>query len=233
MCDPITAGVLAGAAALKAGGAYLDSNDAAGNAKRAVKAGNAGTQAIIDKNAEYQGQANDVFGSTLKGFEPSAQSGNLAQAQTANTNTFNANAPTAEMIGGINSTFAPKVVQDSAHTAIANRMATDALRNTAFGNLTGYSTNTADNGFALNDANRQMDTINNFAGENARIGQVARQAAVNNSQKAPSPVGGILSGLGSLAAMYAGLGMGAPAAAAGGPGSAVGTGIGPGTGGLY
>ncbi len=214
MCDPVSIAV-AGAAA-NAGGSFLNAQGEAGNAKAAVNASNAENIALQAKEAAHQKDATNIFDQTLQPFQGNVPGQNLATAQGGNTATFNANGPSAaQLAGGATSGNAPRVVQDAENSSIASRMQTLGENNARLGALTGYDTQNQDSGRALHSAGDQIGTIGNFAQQDATVGAKLRAAAIKNSQKAISPFGDILKGVGTAAALGSGLGWFNPAATSG------------------
>lgn len=201
MCDPVT---LAAAGATIAG-SVMKSNEATSNQAAAINAKNAGTADMIAKEQNLQHQSSGIFDQTMQPFRGAAPAANLQTAQGANTAAISANGPTAaNLAGGATTGNAPKVVQDSENSSISNRISKLKASDAALGSLTGYDTNNSGIARNLMDSKSQIGTIGDFARQDANVGQALTNAAVTNSQKAPSPFGDLLSGAGQVGMMAGG-----------------------------
>lgn len=206
MCDPVSLTVAAASAAASAGGAYMNASGQNANQAAAIRAKNAGGQALAEQNGALTRESQGVFQNVLGPFN-NAGAG-LSGAQGRDTAAFNANAPTAAMIsGGATTGNAPRVVTQDANASIANRMSKIAASNGAFGNLAGYDTAMGDNARTIHSGGDQLGTISDFAKQNANTNAAVTNANITNSQKPPSPFADLLSGLGAIGSFYAGKGM--------------------------
>jgi hypothetical protein len=208
MCSPDfgIAEYAAIASALAAtGGTIMNANQQASNQANAIRAKNEQTARTIAAEKALQDQSSGIFSQTMKPFQDSAPQQNLQTAQDTNTNAIAANAPTASSLaGGATTGNAPKVVQDSENSTIANRLKSIGQKGTALGALTGYDTNNQALDRGLQDSRLQLGTIGDFAKQTAGVGAAQTEAAIANSQKAPSPFGDLLEGAGQLGSLYAG-----------------------------
>lgn len=205
MCDPFTMAAVGTAASV--GGNYLNSQNALGNQKNAIWASNNANTALQAKENELQKQSSGIFDQTLKPFQGELPGQNLSAAQGGNTAAISGNAPTAAALaGGATTGNAPQVVADSENKSIADRMKTIGDNGARLGALSGYDALNQDTGRNLRDSSNQLGVIGNFAQQDANVGAATRQAAITNSQKAPSPFGDLLAGGGQVLSAGAGRG---------------------------
>lgn len=213
MCNPL----LALAAGGQVAGSFMNANAAANNQRNMIEAGNSANLALQAKENELQKQSSNIFDQTLQPFQGTMPGQNLSTTQAGNTAAIAANGPSAAALaGGATTGNAPQVVADSENKSIADRLKTIGDNGAHLGALSGYDTQNQDTGRNLRSASDQIGTIGNFAQQDANVGAATRNAAITNSQKAPSPFGDLLTGGSQIAAYGAGRGWFSPKAPAGG-----------------
>lgn len=204
MCDPMTALAVASAAAT-VGGGVMKSNEAASNTARAITAKNEAAARNVATQNQLQGEANNVFASTLKPFQDEAPKTSLNTSQAADASTILANAPgQTALAAGATTGNAPKVVQSDEGNSIASRLGKINQYGANLGNLTGYDSQNQGVARNLQDSRLKIGTVGDFARTDANVGAAQMGADVANSQKAPSPFGDLLEGAGQLGGFYAG-----------------------------
>jgi hypothetical protein len=214
--DPVTIGL---ALATSAAGAAINGYEQNKTQNSMISAKNAATMAELQRQKQFQADANAIFDSTKGGFEPEAQAKTLQTGQDTSTQAFAGNTPTAEQVGSISTANAPKVVQDASANSTANVFKRAADRNTAAGNLQGYTQNFLDNNISLNRGGQKLGTVSDLARTSSAVGGLEQNAAYRNAFKPNSGIGDLFTAAGQIGSYGAGRGWftptGAPAAAPG------------------
>lgn len=202
MCDPVTLGLAAAAAA---GGGLWSRSDQLSNAKREADARNGVlSTAINGLNQDYNNINAPAFSGAVGGI-PTA--GSLKGAQDARTGTIMGNVP-APSAGPAAPAGAPPALAASRASQMKN--ATDFIRNqgTATGNLGGYGDSWFNSGLNEQDAARKIGIGNLFANETKSLIPGEQDLAGAAAYKTPSPWPALLQGGGSILGSAAGKGGG-------------------------
>src|SRR5690554_3844754 len=112
--DPVTLALMAGSAALSAGGALVNGYEANQTQNRMVEERNAATRQELARQQRYQQEAGDVFRQSIDRFQPEEQAKVLADNQSVATQNFQTATPTATDLGAFSSPNAPRVVKEQA-----------------------------------------------------------------------------------------------------------------------
>jgi hypothetical protein len=204
MCTGIEIALLAGAAALSAGGAYVSSNESSKNQQRIVDARNRELQANMRMNRKLNKESRGLFnervddagGALPRQEELTADrtAGNVAAVDTA--------APEAAPLSG----SAPDVVKSD----VAKQMlgATTAAKESAKaqGKLGGFGDLWIDQDIANADTSRRMAIPANFVQGNLTMLPHLQDYASTAAYRPSSGIGEAMMGAGSVMGMAAGSG---------------------------
>lgn len=202
MCDPISIG----SAAVSGIGSLISGSEANANAKRQQEARNAATVAELERQKKYGAQTRGEFDNSMSLYAPGAQDASLAKSQGDVGSLLTGNAPTADMVGGITTANAPKVVGATENSKLGDVFAGIARNNQNLGALKGYDQNTLSNKIALNNNGRNIDVYGDFSKTSAGVNKLEQNAAYNNAAKPSSGIGELLSFGGNLGSYYGGAG---------------------------
>lgn len=202
MCDPLTA-ASAGASAV---GSALSAKDANDNQNRMIAARNAATQAELGRQTAYGDRSRAVFDKSLGVYDN--QPGNIATAQGGVQGTLDSNAPTQAQVGTITTANAPKVVGASETSKLGDVFSRAATNRQNLGALKGYDQNFFDNGLALKQGGRDIDTIGDFSKVSAGVAKTEQDVATRNAARPPGLLGQLFQTAGALGMAGAGRGYG-------------------------
>lgn len=200
MCDPVTLGI---ALAASAGGKAINDQ----NTLSKVGAANAVLGQKIGVLDNLGTQNEGTFNANLANYTPDAQAKDLADAQTARSNTAVGNISNPDQAGANDVPVAgdaPPVVKSTIAKRMLDTYDGAVSRAQAVGKLGGYTDAWFNNNLGNQGAGRNIGYTNDIAeGQKALIGpeQQMAMAATGNS-----PLGSILQGTGNLMGFYAGNG---------------------------
>lgn len=198
MCfDPLTLGSMA----LGAVGKAISGSEANASRNAQIEARNKATNDELARQAGYQDQASGLFDSAFSRFAPTTLATGLDTAKASSVGDILANQPMN--VGSILTKGAAPQMAAAEGRSIAGAFDRNTARGTALGNLSGYGTQMADNGLALNDSGRKLATVSNFSRGSAALTPLEREVAGNNAYRAPSGLGDLLGFAGTLGS-YAG-----------------------------
>jgi hypothetical protein len=220
--DPVSMGIMAAGQLAQAGGGILNAREANKDATRQAMARNRVLQEQNAKLKVFRDQNYQKFDANQAGYTPEAQA--AAQGKITAGRQADSNAQIADAQGRVNA--APTGIAASAPNPVtadlAARTGSEVGRATsmanAHGQVSGYGDTWSQNEESNKDLARNIDLTNNYArGTNALTGPL-QDFAQTAAHKAPSGVGTLISGLGSLASAYGSGGFGGGAGAGKGPG---------------
>ncbi len=214
MCDPMTIGSLAVGAA----GSGVNAYETNRTQKAMTNARNAATAAELERQRAFQATSGAEFDKAVGNFSADNQAQRLTNEQTRVGDAFQQNAPTAEMVGSIGTTGAPRVVQAEETRTLGDSFTKGAQRNQNAAKLAGWDQRAFGNKLDLNQSGRNIDLTSDFAKTSAAVGGLEQNAAYKNAFRPNSGIGDLLSFAGQVGGYQAGKGMKLPI---GGPGNAM------------
>ncbi len=199
MCLPIV-GALLGAV-----GSMITSNEQQKNAERQAAARNQKMELTLSRNDPIADQSRKALDARLAKSTPDAVTADQTAEQNKRTaQVEQAVTPVAQSTDNAPLTgSAPAVVQSALAKKMQDVFAQGKARAQAAGALGSYGDSWLNQGFANADVNRQQSIDNNFLQGNLQILPAQQDIAETRAYKPISPIGGILSGLGS---MFGGMG---------------------------
>ncbi len=194
MCLPII-GALLGAV-----GSMVTANEQQKNAERQAAARNQKMELTLGRNDVIAKHSQDTLNNRLKKITPAAVSKDQGAEQAKRTAQVTSQVadPTAAAGAIPLSGDAPDVVKSALATKMLDVFQQGKTRAQALGKLGGYGDQWANQGYANADAGRNESIDNNFLNGNLAILPAQQDIAERNAYKPISPLGGILSGLGSM-----------------------------------
>jgi hypothetical protein len=207
MCTGIEIAALAAAAALSAGGAAVSQHEATSNANNVAMARNRALQATLDRTRGMSKDSRAVFDKRAEEIAPAK----LAKTQedvTANrtaglTDAVDKATPADVPLAG----SAPAVVKSEVASRMKDAMESGINRAKALGKLGGYGDLWSQEGFANQDASRNIDVQQNLISGQMSMLPYQQQLAELRATRAPSLWGPVLQGAGSVIGSAAGAGM--------------------------
>lgn len=200
MCDPLTIGSMAVGAAGSAYGGYEQNQ----NQKRMIEARNRATEAELARQRAYGDESRGVFNNVFAGFQPGSQAGALATEQGNAINSFNANTPGADLVGGVATGSGPRVVANAQANTIGNAFARAGRMNTAAGNLAGWDQRQFNNRIGLGRAGSQIGEVGDFSKVSGKVSKLEQDAAYKNAFRPPSGIADLLKFAGRAGSFYGG-----------------------------
>lgn len=209
MCTGLEIAAMIGGPLLSAAGGAITASEQNKNAQRMAEARNERLRAALTKNDALAEKSRATFNERAAKTNQQQMDQELQTSQDARTQELQQSvdqtpSPAANVsLAG----DAPKVVQSEFAKRIGDAMNESKAKAGRLGDLAGYGDMWANQGFADNEANRNIAQDANFAAGNWAILPYQQDIAETRAYKPISPLGGLLQGLGGMASSYGGGGM--------------------------
>lgn len=209
MCTGIEIALALGGAALSAGGAYMQQNEAEANARRQAEARNERLNITLKKNDQLADDSREAFDARAK----QVQEQEMQQGQQKATDERQATLDQAVETSPAADTgeiplagSAPAVVKSELAKRIGEAIKGSKDSAARQAKLSGYGDSWLDQGFQDVETGRNLAQNANFAGGNMAIMPYQQDIAEMRAYKPISPMGGLLQGFGSAVSSFGGSG---------------------------
>lgn len=181
---------------LSAAGGAITANEQQKNAERQAQARNDELKRTLVKNDALANQSRDTFDARQKLVQPAEADKSKLQAEQARTADANKAVDTALKDSIPLSGSAPQVIQSDLAKKMGEVLAGSKKQAAAQSKLSGYGDMWLDQGFADQNAGRNLSVDSNFANGNMALLPYQQDFAETRAYKPISPLGGLLQGFG-------------------------------------